>query len=49
MEVAEDKVSLPFYVMTSEATHEPTKAFFEEHKYFGLPATEVTFFKQGVL
>ncbi|MFL5329697.1 MAG: UTP--glucose-1-phosphate uridylyltransferase [Gemmataceae bacterium] len=40
---------IPFLVMTSDVTHEETVAFFEEHKHFGLPATEVFFFRQGTM
>src|SRR5438132_10116436 len=35
--------------MTSHATHEETQAFFAEHAYFGLPAEEVSFFRQGTM
>ena len=37
----------PLYIMTSEANHEQTKAFFKENDFFGL--TEVHFFKQGLM
>ncbi|NQT52182.1 UDPGP type 1 family protein [bacterium] len=40
---------IPWYVMTSEANDEPTRAFFEEHGCFGLPATDVCFFVQGTM
>lgn len=40
---------VPFLVMTSPATDEPTRAFFADHKYFGLPASQVTFFQQGTM
>jgi UDP-N-acetylglucosamine/UDP-N-acetylgalactosamine diphosphorylase len=40
---------LPWYIMTSEATDEPTKQFFEEHGYFGMPRASTTFFKQRML
>jgi UDP-N-acetylglucosamine/UDP-N-acetylgalactosamine diphosphorylase len=40
---------IPFLVMTSDATHDETEAFFREHRYFGLPAEEVFFFKQGTM
>jgi UDP-N-acetylglucosamine/UDP-N-acetylgalactosamine diphosphorylase len=40
---------VPFLVMTSDATHEETEAFFREHRWFGLPAEEVVFFKQGTM
>lgn len=39
--------SIPYYVMTSDATHAETVAFFEQNEYFGLPAADVQFFAQG--
>ena len=38
---------IPYFVMTSDATHEETVAFFTEHKFFGLPPGDVFFFEQG--
>jgi UDP-N-acetylglucosamine/UDP-N-acetylgalactosamine diphosphorylase len=38
---------IPLLVMTSPATHADTEAFFREHRFFGLPAEQVTFFQQG--
>ena len=35
--------------MTSTATHDDTVAFFEEHRFFGLPHSEVFFFQQGTM
>jgi UDP-N-acetylglucosamine/UDP-N-acetylgalactosamine diphosphorylase len=40
---------IPFLVMTSHATEAETKPFFEQHRYFGLPADEVFFFRQGTM
>ena len=40
---------VPWYIMTSDATHEPTRAFFERHAFFGVPPEEVHFFRQGML
>ncbi len=40
-------VPIPYYIMTSDATHEETVAFFREHHYFGLNADHVRFFRQG--
>jgi UDP-N-acetylglucosamine/UDP-N-acetylgalactosamine diphosphorylase len=40
---------VPFLIMTSDATHDETVAFFEEHGYFGLPSDEVFFFRQGTM
>jgi len=35
--------------MTSDATKEASKKFFSDHKFFGLPQTDVHFFEQGLL
>jgi len=40
-------VPIPYYIMTSDATHQETVAFFEEHGYFGLSRDDVFFFRQG--
>lgn len=42
-------VSIHWYVMTSPFTDEATQKFFENHKYFGLEANQVTFFQQGTI
>lgn len=39
----------PWYVMTSPGNDAATRAFFEEHGFFGLVAKEVTFFPQGTM
>ncbi len=39
----------PLLVMTSDATHEETLAFFREHDFFGLAADGVHFFRQGTM
>ncbi|GME90436.1 unnamed protein product [Ambrosiozyma monospora] len=46
---SQEDVKLPLYVMTSSATHDATKLFFEEHGWFGLPSQDVIFFNQGML
>lgn len=38
---------VPYYVMTSEATHEETVAFFRDHDFFGLDGEDVSFFQQA--
>ena len=40
---------LEWYLMTSEANHKDTIAFFEEQNYFGLNKEHVIFFKQRML
>jgi UDP-N-acetylglucosamine/UDP-N-acetylgalactosamine diphosphorylase len=40
---------IPFLIMTSSATHEETVRFFSKHDFFGLPAAEVHFFRQGTM
>ncbi len=42
-------VTIPYYIMTSEATHAETAPFFEQHNYFGLNPAAVHFFQQGSL
>ena len=41
--------AVPLLVMTSQATHAATEAFFAENRYFGLPKEEVHFFRQGTM
>jgi UDP-N-acetylglucosamine/UDP-N-acetylgalactosamine diphosphorylase len=40
---------VPFLIMTSPATDAETETFFEQHKYFGLPPSDVHFFCQGTM
>jgi len=42
-------VPIAWYVMTSEANHGPTVAYFEQQRFFGLRREEVVFFTQGML
>ena len=37
------------YIMTSEATREPTLDFLRENDYFGLSADQLTIFEQRVI
>jgi UDP-N-acetylglucosamine/UDP-N-acetylgalactosamine diphosphorylase len=41
--------SLPWYIVTSDATDARTKEFFAENSYFGMAKAQVTFLKQGTL
>ena len=41
-------VTVPLYIMVSDANHAATRACFEEHKYFGLKPADVFFFEQGM-
>lgn len=40
---------MPWYVMTSSVNHQATRAFFEEHDYFGLDKDRVMLFQQGTM
>jgi UDP-N-acetylglucosamine/UDP-N-acetylgalactosamine diphosphorylase len=40
---------IPFLIMTSPQNDGETKAFFAEHRHFGLPADEIDFFIQGTM
>lgn len=40
---------IPYFVMTSDATHDDTVSFFEENHFFGLKQHDVYFFRQGKL
>lgn len=42
-------VTMPWLIMTSDATHLETIRFFESRQFFGLPAESVHFFRQGNL
>ncbi len=42
-------IVVPWYVMTSGPTRQPTERFFQEHDYFGLCKDDVLIFEQGVL
>jgi UDP-N-acetylglucosamine/UDP-N-acetylgalactosamine diphosphorylase len=41
--------AVPWYVMTSPQNDAPTRAFFKEHRFFGLNPKDVLFFPQGTL
>ncbi len=40
-------VAIPYYIMTSDATHTETVDFFTEHDFFGMNRSDVCFFQQG--
>lgn len=40
---------IPWYILTSPFTHQPSQAFFKEHDYFGLPADQVGPLWGGIL
>ena len=42
-------VSIPLYVMTSDATDAATREYFERNDYLGLSAEDVRIFKQGTM
>ncbi len=48
---AQDKfdATIPWYILTSPVNDADTRAFFEEHDYFGLDAQAVMFLPQGTL
>ncbi len=41
--------AIPFHIMTSEATHEETLAYFDRNEYFGKDESSFVFFRQGAL
>jgi len=43
------QAELPWCIMTSDATHAETVAFFQQHNFFGLTPDSIHFFQQGSL
>ena len=43
------EVHIPYYIMTSEGTHDETVAFWTTHAFFGIPQPDVFFFQQGMI
>ena len=46
--VEENDSSIPWYIMTSEATKESTAEFFRQNNYFGLSEENLVLFEQGM-
>ncbi|KAK4058540.1 UDP-N-acetylglucosamine pyrophosphorylase [Microbotryomycetes sp. JL221] len=40
-------VIVPWYIMTSGPTRQPTEEFFQQHNHFGLDKRNIVFFEQG--
>lgn len=40
---------IPWYIMTSEVNHNPTREFFERHRYFNYNPANILFFQQGMM
>lgn len=47
--IPNQSLCLPWYILTSESTHDTTKEFFEQHNYWGLPRDDVFFFEQDLM
>ncbi|XP_071377276.1 UDP-N-acetylhexosamine pyrophosphorylase-like protein 1 [Centroberyx affinis] len=43
------KCTVPWYIMTSEFTLDPTEKFFKENRYFGLEPSNVVMFEQRMI
>jgi len=42
-------VRIPYFIMTSDATHAETEEFLEQHSWFGYPPEDVFLFRQGTM
>lgn len=47
--MSRSRAAIPWYVMTSDATHSATVAYFRERSFLGLNEADVHFFRQGNL
>ncbi|XP_076867865.1 UDP-N-acetylhexosamine pyrophosphorylase-like protein 1 [Brachyhypopomus gauderio] len=45
----DSQCTVPWYIMTSEFTLEPTEKFFKENNYFGLEPSDVVMFEQRMI
>ena len=43
------QASIPWFIMTSDATHDETVEFFKANKFFNMPEDSIAFFMQGSL
>jgi UDP-N-acetylglucosamine/UDP-N-acetylgalactosamine diphosphorylase len=46
---AANRLTIPWYIMTSPLNHDATVSFFETNHFFGLQRDQVMFFPQGVM
>ncbi|CAI4057499.1 hypothetical protein SKDZ_04G1400 [Saccharomyces kudriavzevii ZP591] len=47
--IKDNRVEIPWYIMTSGPTRAATEAYFQERDYFGLNKGQIKFFNQGTL
>jgi UDP-N-acetylglucosamine/UDP-N-acetylgalactosamine diphosphorylase len=43
------RVTIPWYIMTSQSNHDETVAYFKQNNFFGYPAADVRFFSQEMI
>ncbi|XP_041466534.1 UDP-N-acetylhexosamine pyrophosphorylase-like isoform X1 [Lytechinus variegatus] len=49
LELTGEKGVIPWYIMTSEHTKEPTREFFKQHNHFGIGEDDLVLFEQEML
>ncbi|XP_071490935.1 UDP-N-acetylhexosamine pyrophosphorylase-like isoform X1 [Diadema antillarum] len=49
LELTGEKGTIPWYIMTSEHTKEPTRDFFKSHNHFGIDEADLVLFEQEML